>query len=72
MAIACCEMMAGNIANTCNQHPDRYDCPDALIDGVRGGYGLIIHDGTKSVIEIQFCPWCGVKLPAIGPLVLAP
>jgi hypothetical protein len=52
----------------CDLHQDRLECPDALIDVVRGGYGLIIHDGTRSVIEINFCPWCGAKLPPIGDL----
>ena len=27
-------------------------------------YGLIIHDGGTSAVTIQFCPWCGSKLPA--------
>ena len=26
-------------------------------------YGLIIHDGGSSALLIQFCPWCGTKLP---------
>ena len=26
-------------------------------------YGLIIHDGSSSIITISFCPWCGKKLP---------
>jgi hypothetical protein len=29
-------------------HEDRFDCPDAPIDTVRGGYGLIVHDGGSS------------------------
>jgi hypothetical protein len=49
----------------CDLHDDRYDCPDALINRVRCGYGLIVHDGGSSVIEIAFCPWCGSKLPKI-------
>ena len=65
-ASECCETMACHVGSTCAQHPDRYDCPDALIARVRGGYGVIIHDGGRSVIEIHRCPWCGAKLPAIG------
>jgi hypothetical protein len=61
-------MMADNLNSTCDHHPNRYDCPDALLDRVRGGYGLIIHDGTESVIEITYCPWCGTKLPKIERL----
>lgn len=26
-------------------------------------YGLIVHDGGHSYIIIDFCPWCGKKLP---------
>ncbi len=26
-------------------------------------YGIIIHDSGKSYIKIEFCPWCGKKLP---------
>jgi hypothetical protein len=52
----------------CEVHLSRSDCPDALINVVRGGYGLIVHDGGSSVIEISFCPWCGSRLPGIGDL----
>jgi hypothetical protein len=27
-----------------------------------GHYGLLIHDGGSSSIEINFCPWCGAQL----------
>jgi hypothetical protein len=70
MLSQCCELMADNLAQSCEQHPNKYDCPDALVDVVRGGYGLIIHDGSKSVIEIRYCPWCGARLPEIEPLNL--
>lgn len=26
-------------------------------------YGIRVFDGGTSVIQIQFCPWCGSKLP---------
>lgn len=26
-------------------------------------YGLIVHNGGQSYIMINFCPWCGKKLP---------
>ena len=66
----CCEMMASNVTSTCEHHPDRFDCPDALVEQVRGGFRLIIHDGTSSMIEIAFCPWCGVRLPEIAAVDL--
>ena len=67
----CCSRMAADLNQSCKQHADRAFCPDALIDQVRGGYGIIVHDGGSSVIEIAFCPWCGAKLPAIGELDLS-
>ena len=67
----CCDRMQFDLEQTCEQHPDRHDCPDNLIATVRGGYGLIIHDGSGSTIEIGFCPWCGISLPPIGDLDLS-
>jgi hypothetical protein len=26
-------------------------------------YGIIVHDGGTSMVRIQFCPWCGTRLP---------
>ena len=26
-------------------------------------YGLPVHDGGTSFLAIDFCPWCGKKLP---------
>ena len=26
-------------------------------------YGLPVKDGGNSYIEIQYCPWCGTRLP---------
>jgi hypothetical protein len=52
----------------CDIHPQRHECPDNIVDIVRGGYGLIVHDGGSSVIEISYCPWCGTKLPPIADL----
>jgi Domain of unknown function (DUF6980) len=26
-------------------------------------YGIIIHDGGSSHIVINYCPWCGARLP---------
>ena len=60
--------MDQDLNQTCATHESRYACPDAMIATVRGGYGLIVHDGGSSVIEIRFCPWCGAPLPEIGDL----
>ena len=62
----CCERMRAQVQQRCPDHPDRYDCPDALIAHVSKfrEYGLIIHDGGRSSINIAYCPWCGAALPA--------
>jgi hypothetical protein len=70
MATYCCDRMAADLAQVCDQHADRFDCPDALVAEVRGGFGLIIHDGSSSLVTISFCPWCGAHLPPIGELGL--
>jgi hypothetical protein len=57
--------MARAVEQTCADHPDRYDCPDALVVYVENlnEYGLIIHDGGRSYVVIAHCPWCGASLP---------
>jgi hypothetical protein len=49
----------------CDQHPDPLDCADILIfhSEQLDEYGIIIHDGGSSYSVIQYCPWCGIKLP---------
>ena len=57
--------MADAADTTCDQHKDRFDCPDALISYYAkfDEYGIIVHDGGTSVIGITHCPWCGMKFP---------
>jgi hypothetical protein len=62
--------MSYDLTQVCDQHPDRFDCPDMIMAEVRGGFGIMIHDGGNGVIQIAFCPWCGAKLPPIGELLL--
>jgi hypothetical protein len=52
----------------CEEHPDRFDCPDALIHFAKntGKYGIINHDGGSFFIAISFCPWCGKSLKGDG------
>jgi hypothetical protein len=26
-------------------------------------HGLIVHDGGSSMVTIDYCPWCGTRLP---------
>jgi len=57
--------MAQHLNRRCDQHEDAFDCPDTLVwfNAKFQEYGLIIHDGGRSVINISFCPWCGRRLP---------
>jgi len=64
----CCSRLAFDLNQKCDQHASRFECPDALIAEVRGVYGMIVHDGGNSLIEISFCPWCGAKLPNIADI----
>lgn len=61
----CCDTMTRNVTSTCDEHPNRHDCPDCLIDywPTTEAYGIIVHDGGESMIRISHCPWCGKKLP---------
>lgn len=72
--MTCCDQMARDLNHSCDQHPDRAACPDAMIERVRGGHGLFVRTGkngyANSVVEIAYCPWCGTRLPPIGDLDL--
>ena len=63
MSKHCCERMDADLAQVCDDHPNRFDCPDALVYYAEKPkrYGLIVHDGGSSFIEIEYCPWCGSK-----------
>ena len=55
--------MKFDLDQVCDLHPNRFNCPDALMYTYDNGrYGLIVHDGSESFIKIAFCPWCGTKL----------
>lgn len=57
--------MTDAVETTCDTHADRFDCPDALLsyNPRFDEYGLIVHDGGRSVISIAHCPWCGHTVP---------
>jgi hypothetical protein len=62
----CCEDLERALTLNCDQHEDSFDCPDVLIFNSEkfDEYGIIIKDGGRSVSSIQYCPYCGTKLPA--------
>lgn len=61
----CCDRLSEAIAVRCSDHDDPYECPDVLVVYVEkfDEYGLVIHDGGSSYVVIQYCPWCGRRLP---------
>ncbi|MFD4932304.1 DUF6980 family protein [Peribacillus butanolivorans] len=60
----CCDDMAYHANFKCEIHENPFECPDKLVIYYEkdNEYGLIIHDGGSSSIEILFCPWCSKKL----------
>ena len=58
--------MEFQVTHKCAEHSSPFECPDSLAVYVPkfDEYGLIIHDGGTSKINIAFCPWCGTKLPS--------
>jgi hypothetical protein len=61
----CCDSMAYHANYRCAEHPDPFDCPDNIIcySAKFGEYGIIIHDGGSAHLSIEYCPWCGSRLP---------
>jgi len=61
----CCQRMGEAVDYRCGQHPDPFECPDCLIyyEPRFDEYGIIVHDGGSSFALIDFCPFCGAKLP---------
>ena len=64
----CCEMMKVQCSNECDIDHGDLGCPDEVMrrfgKGKNAWFGIPIHDGGTSGIQIAFCPWCGVR---VGP-----
>jgi Domain of unknown function (DUF6980) len=60
-----CKEMKAQLEMRCDLHIDSFECADRLViyNSRFDEYGLIIHDGGTSYSVIQYCPWCGEKLP---------
>jgi hypothetical protein len=65
-ASICCETMKAHLTTTCTMHADEYACGDIVVvyEPDRNAFGLPVHDGGTSMVEITFCPWCGAKIDA--------
>ena len=60
----CCLKMADKIFDGIDKNGEiDYDNVDVIMRKWKNGtYGIPIHDGGSSIIEIDYCPWCGKKL----------
>jgi hypothetical protein len=60
-----CVHIANQLTWYCEKHPNPRDCTDVLIihNETFDEYEIANRHGDSSVTIIQFCPWCGVKLP---------
>jgi len=60
------EHPCNHIAYFCSQESgsdlDPLDDVDVTLWTSSGKYGIPVRDGGSSIIEIAYCPWCGVKL----------
>jgi len=70
MSKHCCDRMDFDLDQRCDIHPQRHECPDNIVDIVRGGYGLIVHDGGSSVIESHTVRGAGQSCPQSQTLIL--
>ncbi len=60
----CCVFMAHKVSESLNKKGEiKYNDYDVIIHKWNDGtFGIPIHDGGSSIIEINFCPWCGGNL----------
>lgn len=63
--IFCCERMT-YFLDEYFKTPQEQDNPDVVVkyNPIFDEYGIPVYEGGSSVIVIQYCPWCGTKLPA--------
>lgn len=62
----CCEDLSVALDFSCDLHSDPFDCADSVLiyHPLFREYGLILHDGGMTYLQIDFCPFCGTRLPA--------
>ncbi len=57
-----CIHMAYYATQVCEQHPDRSECQDLIIE-YKEKFDEYLFIKYQVKIAIQYCPWCGIKLP---------
>ena len=58
-----CIHVAYQSTHTCDIHSDAWECPDMVLVRTARGFGIPVRDGGTAVVRIEYCPWCGIKLP---------
>lgn len=61
----CCEFMKYYLELNCDGTQKNIKSSDQIViyEQKFDEYGIVIHDGGDSYIEIKYCPWCGKELP---------
>ena len=58
-----CVHIAHFAQETCDQHPDPWECSHRIIVQLKNGeFGIPIKDGGSSYVKLNNCPWCGCNL----------
>ena len=57
-----CVHVAYYSTQPCDMHSDAWECTDMTLVRTVSGFGIPVRDGGTSLVAIQYCPWCGVKL----------
>ena len=60
----CCMMMADKVYESLDEEGEiRYGDPEVIINKWDEGlYGIPVHNGSATMVVINYCPWCGTKL----------
>src|SRR4051812_30063122 len=62
-----CIHIAYHSTQPCDIHSNAWECPDMTLVGTPSGFGIPVRNGGTSMIRIEYCPWCGIKLSEPGP-----
>ncbi|SIT94923.1 DUF6980 family protein [Pontibacter indicus] len=60
----CCLMMADKVYESLDADGEiRYNDPEVVINKWDENlYGIPLHNGSASMVVINYCPWCGTKI----------
>ncbi|WP_018479867.1 DUF6980 family protein [Pontibacter roseus] len=60
----CCLMLADKVYESLDEDGEiRYGNPEVVINKWDEGlYGIPVHNGSATMVVINYCPWCGTRL----------